>query len=110
MPRRTYGGTLARDMANSLNLDSAYAPQTGSATLVAGTVTVDTTITVNAGSFIAVQVETPGAGVRGTRYKIDARVAGVAGTGSFDITAVDSLAGDNIGNTDVSVMRWVILG
>ena len=110
MARRTYGGTLARNIGNSLNLDSAYAPQTGSATLVAGTITITGSITVNAGSYIAVQVEAPGAGVSGSRYKIDGRVAGVAGTGSFDITAVDSLAGDNLVNTDVSVLRWVILG
>lgn len=83
--------------------------QTGQVTLVAGTVTVNAGITITANSKVFVQLVTPGAGASGTRYKVHGLVEGGPGVGAFSVTAVDSNAGDNIVNTDVSVLDYVIV-
>lgn len=105
-----FGETLARLLADQLNIGSDLLLQSGQVTLVAGTVTLAAGIKITANSQVMLTLETPGAGVSGSRYKVDTYVVGEAGTGAFTVTAVDSLAGDNIVNTDVSVLDYTILG
>ena len=99
----SWGGTLARKINAEGNLQD-FKLQTGSETLVAGTITV-TPVVVDAsagGSEIFVSLYTPGAGVLGTHYKVDAVTAT-----SFDITSVDT-AGATVA-TDISLINWAIL-
>ena len=79
-------------------------------TLVAGTKTVNTGITITASSRVIPVLVTPGAGASGTRYAISGLTVGGAGVGAFTITAKDSGAGDNTVNTDVSVIDCIIIG
>lgn len=96
---RSWGGTLARKLNDQSNFQ-AFRPQTGTATLVAGTVTV-TGVVVTANSTILCQVAIPG-GTLGTLHKVDNTT-----TTSFDITAIDT-AGALV-NTDTSTLTWTIL-
>ena len=102
----SYGETRARNIASQLNLvANTDLFQVGNATLVSGTVTVDTTVTLTSSSIVLVQPTTI-AGTAGTHFEV-AITAGVPGTGEFTITAVDT-AGSTVA-TDVSVVRWVII-
>ena len=93
------GGTGAATVATAR---AALAIQAGTATLAAGTKTVNTVVTITANSIILVTLETPA----GTRtgfagYKITAISAGVPGVGSFVITAIDDSAATLGSCTDV---------
>lgn len=79
-------------------------------TLVAGTLTVNTDITITANSKVIPYLRVPGAGVSGTRYAITGITVGVPGTGAFTVTAKDSAAGNNTVATDVSQLTCVIIG
>lgn len=71
-------------------------------TLVAGTKTVNTGITILASSKVFLQMRTPGGGGNGVQYKVTGLTVGAPGTGAFTVTAVDT-AGALV-NTDVSVL------
>lgn len=76
----------------------------GQVTLAAGVLAVAEVVPgMTAKSFIGLTVHTPGLAVSGNRYK------GVPGAGSFQIRAVDSGAGDNLVNTDISVLDYVVV-
>lgn len=75
---------------------------TGTATLVAGTVTVNTT-DVLATDTIFVTLNTPG-GTTGTHYSVP--VASIVAATSFVINAVDTAGA--VVNTDTSTVNWVI--
>ncbi len=79
-------------------------------TLVAGTATVNTGITLTTASVITPVLFTPGAAVAGARYKITARTNGAAGTATFTVTACDLTSGGALVNTDISVLDFVITG
>ena len=98
------------EIENNLNLGDDLLLQSGQLTLIAGTLDIDAGIRLTANSKVYLQLVTPGAGVSGSRYKVDTVVLGEPGTASFTVTAVDSLAGDNIVITDVSVIDYTILG
>ncbi len=83
--------------------------QKGVATLVLGTVTVDTTVTITASSVILVTMKTP-AGVltltTGYIARGSARTAGAPGVASFTIEAI--VAAGSINVADLSVVDWAI--
>lgn len=83
--------------------------QTGTATLVGGTKTVNTGVRLTAKSKIFLTLNTPG-GTLGANHKVpDASITtGEAGTAEFTITAVDS-AGALV-NTDTSSLNWLVIG
>lgn len=118
VPRVTGAATVAYgavDLANSSAvtgiLPAANLPlQVTQVTLVAGTKTVNTGITITAASRVVPILVTPGAGASGTRYAISGLTVGGAGVGAFTVTAKDSGAGDNLVNTDVSVLDCLIIG
>ncbi len=105
---RSWGETLARKITEQSNM-GALRFQTGGLLLAAGTATVGTTVTLTADSIIQVQMVIPGAGAKGVHYKVDGIVLGGPGTASFDVTAVDAAAGDNIVVTDDSVLTYIII-
>lgn len=78
----------------------------GTATLVAGTVTVAAKVTAT--SRILTSLNTPGGGGNGVDYKAPAASRVVGAPGSFVITAVDA-AGATVA-TDVSTVDWVVVG
>lgn len=77
----------------------------GTATLVAGTVTVATTA-VNTGDLIFLTLNTPGGGTNGVGYS--APVASIVDGTSFVINAVSATGGALV-NTDVSTVNWYIV-
>lgn len=105
------GGLFNEDSAASLLLLAAvvglgavqFVPDV---TLVAGTKTINTGVTIKSTSAIIAYLKTPG-GTMGARYKV-AKVAGDPGTGSFTITATDA-AGATVA-TDTSVYDVLIVG
>lgn len=107
-----YGAVnLASSDAVTGVLPAANLPiQVTQVTLVAGTKTVNTGITITAASRVVPILVTPGAGASGTRYAISGLTVGGAGVGAFTVTAKDSGAGDNLVNTDVSVLDCLIIG
>jgi hypothetical protein len=82
----------------------------GPLALVAGTLTVNTGITVTARTRVIPVLAVPGAGVSGTRYAITGLVVGSPGTGAFTCTAKDSAAGNNTVATDVSTLYFILIG
>lgn len=98
----SWGGTLARKINAEGNLQD-FKPQTGTETLVAGTVNVSSVV-VDAsagGSEIFVSLVTH-VGTTGVHYEI----SGVTAT-SFDITSIDA-SGATVA-TDLSLVSWAIL-
>lgn len=83
--------------------------QTGTATLVAGTKTVNTGVKITSSSKVFVSLNTPAGGTQGVKYKVpDASlVTGEAGTGAFAITAVDA-AGATVA-TDTSTINYMVV-
>lgn len=105
------GGLFNEDSAASLLLLAAVvglgaAQFVPDVTLVAGTKTINTGVTIKSTSAIIAYLKTPG-GTMGARYKV-AKVAGDPGTGSFTITATDA-AGATVA-TDTSVYDVLIVG
>lgn len=98
---------LTADVTGALPVAN-LAIQTGSVTLISGTKTINTGITIAAGSTIWVQLTTPG-GVTGAGYKISGRVNGGPGTGTFIITSIAAADGSTV-VTDTSVINYWILG
>lgn len=84
--------------------------QAGSATLVAGTVTINSGIRLTATSRIVVTPRTPGGGTQGVKYAVPQanRTTGAAGVAAFVINAVDN-AGALV-NTDTSTLDFIIVG
>jgi len=105
---RTWGETLARKITEQSNMPNLQL-QSGGLVLAGGTATVGATITLTANSVIQVQMVIPGAGAKGVHYKVDNVVLGGPGVASFDVTAVDAAAGDNIVATDDSVLSFIIV-
>jgi hypothetical protein len=89
---------------------SAPLIQTGTLTLVAGTKTINTGVTITSASKIFLQPNTPSGGTQGVKYKVpDAGLTvGAPGTGAFIVTAVDN-AGATVA-TDVSTVNYLIVG
>lgn len=88
--------------ANLVGVPTGAAGRAGTATLVAGTVTVSTTA-VTAGSRILATVNTPGGATQGVKLAVPTRSAGV----SFVINAVDN-TGATVA-TDVSTVDWIVV-
>jgi len=84
--------------------------QAGTLTLVGGTKTVNTGITITAASKVFLQLNTPSGATQGVKYKVpDASlVVGGQGTGAFTATAVDN-TGAAVA-TDVSTLNYLIIG
>jgi hypothetical protein len=84
--------------------------QAGSATLVNGTVTVNTGITILSTSTtkIVVTVSTASGTTLGAHYKVTNLVAGGPGTGAFTITAIDT-SGATV-TSDNSTLNYIIAG
>lgn len=90
-------------------LDSLQGGQVGQATLVAGTVTINTGIQVNAASQVFVTRVTPGGTVTSTiEYECVAKTAGGPGTGSITLQA--SVAAGTVNAADTSVVGYAIMG
>jgi hypothetical protein len=101
------GDILARAVGGA---SGAGGVQAGTVTLVAGTKTVNTGITITSSSKVFVSLNTPGGGTQGVKYKVpDASlVVGGPGTGTFIVTGVDN-AGATVA-TDVSTINYLIVG
>lgn len=97
---------LAAIMQGAVDAVQKQNDQAGTVTLAAGTATVNTGITVMAGSVLFFNAKTPG-GTMGAHYKFST-VAGGPGTGSFTVTAVDTSG--SLVNTDTTVLAYQIIG
>lgn len=84
--------------------------QTGTLTLVAGTKTVNTGLTLTAASKVYLQLNTPSGGTQGVKYKVpDASlVVGGPGVGAFTATGVDN-TGATVA-TDGSTLNFLVVG
>lgn len=103
------GAVLVPDDNPSSGRWISTAPQTGSLTLVSGTKTINTGITITASSRILLQMTAPGAGALGDKYKVTGKTVGGPGTGAFTVTAIAAADGTTVA-TDVSVHDYVIVG
>jgi len=83
--------------------------QGGTLTLVSGTKTINTGITITASSRILLQMTAPGAGALGDKHKVTGKTVGGPGTGAFTVTAIAAADGTTVA-TDVSVHDYVIVG
>jgi hypothetical protein len=84
--------------------------QVGSLTLVGGSKTVNTGITITASSKVIPILESGGAATSGARYRVSGLTVGGPGTGAFTVDAVDLASGNNVVATDISVLGFVIIG
>lgn len=96
--------TASGDAATKGYVDGLW--QDGASTLVAGTKTINTGITITANSRIII---TPSlTGQAGVKYVVTARTVGAPGTGAFTVQAQDATG--TLVNTDVSTFDYVIKG
>lgn len=92
-----------------LTNDANNVTSAGTVTLVAGTKTVNTGITITASSVVLTSMNTPGGGGNGVDYKVPSAslVVGGPGVGAFVVTAVDA-TGATVA-TDVSTINYLVV-
>lgn len=94
--------TFTTATVTKLNLSTGAAGVCGTATLTAGTVTVNTTA-VTANSIIVATVRVPGGATQGVKLAIPTRTAST----SFVVNAVDA-TGATVA-TDTSTFDWILV-
>jgi len=96
--------SASTDAATKGYVDGRF--QDGATTLVAGTKTINTGITITANSRIFLQPTLTGQ--TGTKYVVTSKTVGAPGTGAFVIQAQDATG--SLVNTDVSTIDYLIRG
>lgn len=105
----TTGQVLTATSANNADWQTPISMQTGTATLVSGTITISTGIRIASTSTttIFLTLNTP-SGTLGAHYTANGLVVGGPGTGAFTITSVDT-SGATV-TTDNSTLNYLIVG
>lgn len=101
-------GYNVQEIANKLGALSQVV-QGGTVTLVAGTVTVSTGVTLTSASRIILSRTAQGGTSTGViGYDVSSKTVGAPGTGAF--TVIASNAAGTIVNTDTSTLDYIIIG